>query len=212
MHHEEYYQSHVHSHYRVHSSPYPGGYSHPSMHGAGHNGYHQRPTSNAHRKDHSGYHYYENSDRYDPSYAPAAARHWNHNDAAGYNSSVYQPAKHEEDRHKKVQDNASRGHESKSPDARSKTHHETVNIYSTMSFDSIKSSQIQFNLSADNLSAYGASPQQQEGLGSSNHGDFKFGLQEDEESILGLLREDLVPFDTSSGIPFQLSWDREVQT
>lgn len=90
-------------------------------------------------------------------------------------------------------------------------HDDDTKIYSTMSFDSIKTNQMNFNLSLDNLNGCGESEGNEERIENATNGNFLNVLQEDEESILGLLREDLVPFDTSNPIPFQLSWDQDVK-
>jgi hypothetical protein len=80
-------------------------------------------------------------------------------------------------------------------------HDDGSEIQLTMSFDSIKIGQMQGNLSNDNLKAHGESKVQ--GAHASEN--------EDDESILGLLREDFVPFDANNEFPFQLSWDKDVE-
>eukprot|EP00956_Cyclotella_meneghiniana_P030206 scaffold75397_cov67-Cyclotella_meneghiniana.AAC.7 len=144
---------------------------------------------------------------------------WNYDSAApaGYNPMVKsQPVKTKEEQQQPQADHSksSQDHESelfKLPIRKksSTDNDDMTKIQSMMSFDSIKSHQMRFTLSFEE-----GSKKPIEGLDntniSSHQGAYFGGLQDEEESILGLLRDDLVPFDTGNGISFQLSWDRSV--
>ena len=69
-------------------------------------------------------------------------------------------------------------------------------IHSTSSFEPNYVS----NLSRGELDGYNEDKQHEEVCEDPNKAN-------EDDSILGLLREELIPFDTSDGIPFQLSWE-----
>ena len=199
------------------SSHHHVGYHHPyayyNSHGnAYHNGYIQPP--NRHRASQNEHEYYSHHHSQIASYGAAPDRYPNNHvpetRVGGYKS--------DEKQIKEEYYSDSITSESKvlssvpSPNTLAEEsfiyHDIDTKINSTMSFDFIKTNQMHFNLSLDNLNRYGDS--------SGNEDRFEtvteeYLLQEDEESILGLLREDLAPFDTNNPIPFQLSWDNELR-
>lgn len=179
----------------------------------------QNPNTHA-AGGHNGYNnYYPQRERHQPhppqAYASGPKQPlcpWNYDSAAsaGYKPMKRnQPFKTEEQPqadHPKSAPEDDRDSEFKIPiRKKSSTDNDDMSkIQAMMSFDSIKSHQMRFTLSFEE-----GGQKQPEGLDDSNQGCFG-GLQDGEESILGLLRDDLVPFDTSNGISFQLSWDRSV--
>ncbi|KAL3800026.1 hypothetical protein ACHAWO_004704 [Cyclotella atomus] len=206
-------------HYARMPSPPPMPPPMPSSSSAHYNGeYHQYnteygPHSNAYHgsytqgTSHPGYHHCTHQEGRVPAHAPAAAHHWHHhvhNEARGISSRSSVPeTAHQDDCHFPAQydvqynDNCS----PKVVDSSLLTHDDASKIQLTMSFDSIKISQMSVNLSNDNLNVYEESK-----LGGTCAGE-----NEDDESILGFLRDDFIPFDANNEIPFQLSWERDTQ-
>ena len=170
--------------------------------------------SNTHETRRSVYNYY-NQESMSSSYAPPPDHHWNY--PAHLVSAIYKPYKHICNSHdgkydydcyaassQRQDSTCKRGNHSspEAPQNYSKTQGDSTNIHSMMSFDSPKSNQIEFDLSFENLKACQSKEQKLEGNEASNHGAYANGSQEeDEESIMGWLREGLLPVDTG-GIPF----------
>ena len=168
-----------------------------------HAGYYQHTARHTkHRPNHPGHHPHE---RHDPPHEQAAPPHWNPDTqreaADSYRPNESQRFKTEEmhcvhstSTHANVP-----GNDDSQPKAVAepiKTNSDTRKIHPTMSFDSITSNQMRFNFSYENLTTHGEDKVQHDG-----HSE----EEEEEESILGLLREELIPLD--SGIAFQLSWE-----